>query len=195
MLLNCGVGEDSCESLGHKEIKPVHPKGNQSWIIIGRTEAEAEAEILWPPDVKNWLTGKDPDAGKDWREEEKRTINNEMIGWHHQLHGHKFVQALGVGDGQENLACCSPWGHKESDMTEWLNWISILPKQHKYLSAQENTPMLSPRFIKRLKRKQHNQCTRCFKSTSYYSTTVHLKFLNNNKVLQNYNWKRWIWTL
>ena len=167
-----------------KETKPVHPKGNQSWIFIGRTDAKAKAQILWPSDMKNWLTGKDPDAGKDWREEEKETTDDEMVGWHHQLHGHKFVQALGVGDGQGNLACCSPWGHKESDMTEWLNWRSILPKQHKYLSAQENTPMLSPRFIKRLKRKQHNHCTRCLKSNSYYSTTVHLKFLNNNKVLK-----------
>ena len=99
-----------------KEIKPVHPKGNQSWIFIGRTDAETP--IFWPPDVKNWLLRKDPDAGKDWRQEEKGTTEDEMVGWHHQLDGHEIEQALGVGDGQGSLACCSPWGHKESDTTE-----------------------------------------------------------------------------
>ena len=90
--------------------------------FIGRTDVEAEAPILWPPDVKNWLLRKDPDAGKDWRQEEKGTTEDEMVGWHHRLDGHEFEQALGVGDGQESLACCSPWGHKDSDMTEQLNW-------------------------------------------------------------------------
>ena len=85
-----------------------HPKGNQSWI--GRADAEAETPILWPPDVKNWLTGKDPDAGKDWRQEKKGLTEDEMVGWHHQLDGHEFGQALGVGDGQGGLECCSPWG-------------------------------------------------------------------------------------
>ena len=85
-------------------------------------DAEAEAIILWPPDAKNWLIRKDLDAGKDWRQEEKETTKDEMVGWHHWLDGHEFEQALGVGDGQGSLACCSPWGHKESDMTEWLNW-------------------------------------------------------------------------
>ena len=121
MLLNCGVGEDSWESPGLQEIQPVHPKGNQPWIFIGKTDAEAEAPILWPPDVKNWLTGKVPDAGKDWRREEKGTTEDEMAGWHHRLDGHKFEQAPGVRDGQGGLACCSPWGHQQSDMTE-LNW-------------------------------------------------------------------------
>ena len=93
-----------------------------SWIFIGKTDAEAETPILWPPDAKNGLIGKDPDAGKDWRQEKKGTTEDEMIGWHHQLDGHEFEQALGVGDGQGSLACCSPWGRKESDMTEWLNW-------------------------------------------------------------------------
>ena len=83
---------------------------------------EAETPILWPLDVKNWLTGKDPDAGKYWRQEEKGTTENEMVGWHHQLNGHEFEQALGVGDGQGSLEFCSPWGCKELDMTEWLNW-------------------------------------------------------------------------
>ena len=117
------VLEKSLESpLDCKEIKPVHPKGNQSWIFTGRTDAEAEAPILWPHDVKNWLTGKDPDAGKDWRWEKKGMTEDEMVGWHHWLNGHEFEQALGVGDGQGGLACCSPWGCKESDMTQQLNW-------------------------------------------------------------------------
>ena len=107
MLLNCGAGEDSWES-GQQEIKPVNPKGNQSWIFIGRTDAEAETAILGPPDVKNWLFGKDPDAGKDWRQEEKGTTVDEMVRWHHQRNGHEFEQALGVGDGQGSLACRSP---------------------------------------------------------------------------------------
>ena len=109
-----------------KEIKPAHAKGNQSWIVIGRTDVEAETPILWPPGVKNWLTGKDPYAGKDWRREEKGTTEDEMVGWHHWLNGHEFEQALGVGDGQESLACCSPWGCKDSDTTEQLNWTEIL---------------------------------------------------------------------
>ena len=114
--------EKTLESpLDRKEIKPVNPKGNQSWIFIGRTDTEAETPILWLPDVKNWLVGKDPDSGKDWRQEDKG-ITDEMVGWHHRLDGHEFEQALGVGDGQGSLACCSPWGHKESDTTEWLNW-------------------------------------------------------------------------
>ena len=121
MLLNCGVVEDSWESLGQQEIKPVNPK-NQSWIFVGRTDAEAEMPILWPPDAKNWFIGKDPDAGKDWRQEEKGTTEDEVVWWHHRLDGHEFEQAPGVGDGQGSLACCSPWDHKELDMTERLNW-------------------------------------------------------------------------
>ena len=105
-----------------KEIQPVHPKGNQSWIFIGRTDVVAETPVLWPPHVKSWLIGKDSDAGRDWGQEEKGTIEDEMVGWHHQLNGHEFEQALGVGDGQGSLACCSPWGWKGSDITEWLNW-------------------------------------------------------------------------
>ena len=100
----------------------VNPKGNQSWIFIGRTDAEAETPMLWPPDVKNWLTGKDSDAGKDWRQEEKGTTEDEMVGWLHWLDGHEFEQVLGVGDGQGSLVCCSPWGCKELDTTEQLNW-------------------------------------------------------------------------
>ena len=103
-------------------MQPISPEGNQSWIFIGRTGAEGEAPILWPPAWKNWLVGKDPEAGKDWRQEEKGAIEDEMVGWHHQINGHEFEQALGVGDGQGSLECCSPWGCKELDMTEHLNW-------------------------------------------------------------------------
>ena len=105
-----------------KEIKPINPKGNQSWIFIGRTDAEAETPMLWPHDAKNWLIGKDPEAWKDWREEEKGTAEDEMVGWHHCLDGHEFEQTPGADDGQGSLTCCSPWGWKESDTTEWLNW-------------------------------------------------------------------------
>ena len=108
-----------------KEVQPVHAKGNQSWIFIGRTDAEAKAPKLWPPDAKNWLTEKDPDAGKDWRKEEKGMTEDEMVGWHHQLNGHEFEQALGVGDRQGSLVCCSPWGCKELIGHNWvseLNW-------------------------------------------------------------------------
>ena len=101
-----------------KEIKPVNPNRNQSWIFIGRTDAEAEAPILWPHDVKNWLIRKHPGAGKDWRQKEKGMTENEMVGWHHRLHEHEFECAPGVGDGQGGLACCSPWGCKELDTTE-----------------------------------------------------------------------------
>ena len=113
-----GVLEKTLESpLDCKEIQPVHPKGNQSWIFIGKTDAKAEALILWPRYAKNWLTGKDPDAGKDWRQEEKGMTEDEMVGWHHWLDGHEFEQAAGVGDEQGSLEC-SPWGLKESDTTE-----------------------------------------------------------------------------
>ena len=130
MLLNCGVGEDSWESLGHNEIKPVHPKGNQSRIFTGRTNGKTEAPKLWPPDAKNWLLRKDPDAGKDWRREEKGIKEDEMVGWHHRLNGHEFEQAVGAGDGQGSLACCSPQGLKESDTTERLNWAELKNKVH-----------------------------------------------------------------
>ena len=117
------VLEKTLESpLNSKEIKEDNPKGNQSWICIGRTDAEAETPVLWPPDVKNWLIWKDPVAGKDWGQEEKATTEEEMVGWHHWLYGHEFEQAPGVGDGQGSLVCCSPWGSKESDTTERLNW-------------------------------------------------------------------------
>ena len=119
------VLEKTLESpLDYKEIQPVHPKGDQSWVFFGRTDVEAETPILWPPDVKSWLIWKDPDAGKDWRQEEKGTTEDEMVGWHHQLNGHGFGWTLGVGDGQGGLACCNSWGRKESDTTE-LNWTEL----------------------------------------------------------------------
>ena len=126
MLLNCVVLEKTLVSpLDCREIQPVHPKRNQFWIFIGRTNAETETPILWLPDTKNWLIGKDPDVGKEWRQEEKGTTEDEMVGWHHQLDGCEFEQVLGVGDGQGSLVCCSPWGHKESDTTKWLNWTEL----------------------------------------------------------------------
>ena len=116
------VLEKTLESpLDYKEIKPVNPKGNQSWIFIGRTDAEASAPILWPRDVMSRLIRKDPDSGKDWGQEEKGTTEDEMVGWHHWLNGHGFEQAPGGGKGQGSLVCCSPMGCKELDMIEWLN--------------------------------------------------------------------------
>ena len=116
--------QETLESpLDYKDIKPVNPIGN--WIFTGRTDAEADAPILWPPDVKNWLVRKDRDTGKDWRQEEKGTTEGKTVGWHHWLKGHEFKQAPGVGDGQGSLACCSSLGHKESDMTEGLIWTEL----------------------------------------------------------------------
>ena len=120
------VLEKTLESpLDCKEIQPVNPKWNQSWIFIGRTEAEAESLILWLPDAKNWFIGKDPDSGEDWRWEEKGMTEDEMVGWHHWLDGHEFEQALWVSDGQGSMMCCCPWGGKESDTTERLNWTEL----------------------------------------------------------------------
>ena len=114
--------ENTLESpLDCKEIQPVHPK-DQSWVFLGKTDIEAETPILWPPDAKSWLIWKDPDAGKDWGQEDKGMTEDEIVGWHHQLDGHGFGWTPGAGDEQESLACCGSWGHKESDMTERLNW-------------------------------------------------------------------------
>ena len=117
--------EKTLESpLNCKEIQVVNPKGNQSWIFAGRTDAEAP--ILWPPDAKNWLIIKDPDAGKDWRQEEKGTTEDKMVDGHPWLSGHDLEQAPEVGNGQGGLPCCKPWGHKESDTTEQLTWTEIM---------------------------------------------------------------------
>ena len=127
--------EKTLESpLNCRKIQPVNPKGNQSWIFIRRTDAEAPT--LWSPDTKSWLIRKDPDVGKDWGQEEKGVTEDEMVGWHHWFNGHEFEQALGVGEGQGSLVCCSPWGCKESDRTEQLSnnnnridWFDLLAVQ------------------------------------------------------------------
>ena len=129
--------------LDWQEIKPVNPKGNQPWIYTGRTDAKAEGPILGPCDAKSWLIGKDPGARKDWRQREKRDVENERVGWHY--YGCKFEQAPGVGDGQGSLVCCSPWGCKESDRTEQLNWTD-----DKY-QVPERDWILTNCFLNRLK--------------------------------------------
>ena len=129
------VLEKTFESpLNCKEIQPVHPKGDLSWVFIGRIDVEAETP-LWPPDVKSWLIWKDPDVGKDWGHEEKWMTEDEMAGWYHWLDGHGFGWTPGVGDGQGGLACCSSWGHKESDTTEQLHWTELKETRFKCLRA------------------------------------------------------------
>ena len=146
------VLEKTLESpLDCKEIQPVHPQGDQSWIFIRRADAEAETPILWQPDAKNGLIGKDPDAGRDWGQEEKGKIEDEMAGWHHQLDGHEFEWTPGVGDGQGGLACCSPWGRKESDTTETeLNWyyVRAVYCHPAYLIYMQNTSCEMPGWMK-----------------------------------------------
>ena len=120
------VLEKTLESpLDCKEMQPVHSKGDQPWDFFGRNDAKAETPVLWPPHAKSWLIGKDSDAGRDWGQEEKRTTEDEMVGWHHRLDGHEFEWTPGVGDGQGGLVCCDSWGCKELDMTEWLNWTEL----------------------------------------------------------------------
>ena len=132
MLLNCGVGEDSWESLGLQGDQLVLFKGNQSWLFIGRTDAEAETPILWPPEAKNWLTGKDPVTGKDWRQEKKWMTEDEMVGCHHRLDGQRFGWTPGVGDRQGGVECCGSWSHKELDTTERMNWAELNPNDKLY---------------------------------------------------------------
>ena len=133
MLLNCAVGEDSWESPGLQGDQPVHPEGDQSWVFIGRTDIEAETPILWPPDAKSWLIGKDPDAGKDWGWEEKWETEDKMVGWHHQLNGHEFDQTPGNSEGQGRLVCCSPWGRRDGHdwaaEQQWNSVHAILPSK------------------------------------------------------------------
>ena len=131
------VLEKTLESpLDCKKIQPVNPKGNRLWIFIGRTDAEAEAPILWPLDVKSLLTGKDPDAGKDWRQEEKRATEDEMIGWHRWLNGHEFEQILGDSEGQGSLACCSPWGRRVRH--DWASEHQQAAKYHMHHGLTED---------------------------------------------------------
>ena len=120
-LLSVALQETLESPLDSKEIQPVHPKGDQSWLCIGSTDVEAEAPILWPPDAKSWLTGKDSDVGSAWGQEETGTTEDEMAGWHHGLDGRESEWTLGVGDWQGGLACCDSWGRKKLDVTEWLN--------------------------------------------------------------------------
>ena len=118
------VLEKTLESpLDCKEIQPVHPKGDQSWVSIGRTDAVAETPELWPPDAKSWLIGKDPDSGKDWGQEEKGMTEDEMVGWHHQINGCGFEWTPGVGDGQGGPVCCGPW--VRHDWAAELNWTEL----------------------------------------------------------------------
>ena len=125
-----------------KEIQPVHSKGDQPWVFFRRTDAKAETPVLWPPHAKNWLIGKDSDAGRDWRQEEKGTTEDEMAGWYHWLDGRESEWTPGVGDGQEGLACCSSWGRKELDTTEQLNWteteLIIVLELQNYRDAEQS---------------------------------------------------------
>ena len=120
-LQTMGLEKTPESPLDSKEIKPVNLKGNQPWIFVGRTDAEVETLVLWSSEANSWLIGKVPDAGKDWGQKEKRASEDEMAGWHHRYDGHELGQTSGGGEGQRGLACCSPWGHKESDTTWWLN--------------------------------------------------------------------------
>ena len=137
------------------EIQPVHPKRNQSWVFIGRTDAEAEAPIIWPPHAKSWLIWRDPLAGKDWGQEEKGMTEDEMDGWHHWLNGHGFGCISGVGDGQGGLVCCGPWGRKELDPTERLNWTELSSFGVRVMVNTENefrSILLSANFWNSLRR-------------------------------------------
>ena len=134
------VLEKTLESpLDCKEIQSVHPKRDQSWVFFGRTDAEAETPILWPPDAKSWLIWKDSDAAGGWGQEEKGMTEDEMAGWHHRLNGHEFEWTPGVGDGQGGLVCCSSWGCKESDVTERLNWTELNVSAKSVLSSRRFT--------------------------------------------------------
>ena len=128
----CGAEKIPESPLEKKEIKPLNPKGNQPWIFIGRTDAEAEAPILWPADIKSWLIRKDSDAEKDWRQQEKGATEDELVEWHHWLDTHEFEQALGVGDGLGSLASCSPWGCRAGhDWVTELNIERLAPRDYK----------------------------------------------------------------
>ena len=124
--------------LDFREIHPVHHKGDQSWLFIGKTDVEAETPTLWPPDAKSWLICKDPDVGKNWGQEEKGVTEDKMVGWHHQLNGPESEQIQGHSEGQGSLVCCSPWGRKEWDTTEWteLNWTDALNQWNQYIPME-----------------------------------------------------------
>ena len=133
MPSNCGAGESPESPLDSKQIKPVNLKGNQLWILFGRTDAEAETPVFWSSDANSWFTGKVLDIGKDWGQKERRASEDEMAGWHHWCNGHDFGQTLGDGEGQGGLACCSPWCCKESDMTGWLTTTTTWSLLYRYV--------------------------------------------------------------
>ena len=154
MLLNCGVGEDSWESLGLQGDPKVHSEGDQPWDFFARNDAKAETPVLWPPHVKSWLIGKDPHAGRDWGQEEKGTTEDEIVGCYHQFNGHEFEWTPGVGNGQGGLACCDLWGRKESDITELLNWTKTdliikidSERNHKWMEAKSVSKMLGKKIF------------------------------------------------
>ena len=184
------VLEKTLESpLDSKEIQPVHLKGNQSWLFIGRADAEAETPILWPPDSKNWLFGKDPDAGRDWGQEEKGMTEDEMAEWHHWLNGRESEWTPGDGDGQEGLACCNSWGRKESDTTDRLKsegyWYKL------GLEKAEESEIKLPTFVGSW-RKQENSRKKSASPTltmlrplTVWITTNCAKFLNRGECQTN----------
>ena len=124
------------------DCKEIHSKGDQSWVFIGRTVAEAETPVLWPPQVKSWLIGKDSDAGRDWGQEEKGTTEDEMAGWHHWLDGLEFEWTPGDGDGQGGLVCCDSWGRKESDTNQGLDWTELTDFIIRFLTLMDRTLVL-----------------------------------------------------
>jgi len=132
------VLEKTLESpLDCKEIQPAHSKGDQPWVFFGRNDAKAETPVLWPPHAKSWLIWKDPDAGRDWGQEEKGSTEDEMAGWYHRLDRREFGWIPGVGDGPGGLVCCSSWGHKESDTTERLNWTELAAEQQQQRGKEQ----------------------------------------------------------
>ena len=180
MLLNCGVVKTLASPLDYKEIQPVHPKGDQPWVFIGRTNAEVETPVLWPPHVKSWLIGKDSDAGRDWGQEKKGTKEDEMDGWHHRLNGHEFEWTLGVGDGQGGLACCDSWCHKELDTTERLNWTERT--ELKAFALIVGPCFCTAPIMRKIKLVLFNT-TKCYESRSPSSSEVH-------NVLCHWGWRR-----
>ena len=155
------VLEKTLESpLECKEIQPVHSEGDQPWDFFGKNDAKAETPVLWPPHVKSWLIGKDPDAGRDWGQKDKGTTEDEMAGWHHWLDGRESEWTLGVVVGQGGLVCCDSWGCKESDMTERLNWIEDDKKKKKKTSESFHGKM---RFSKVKKYLYQELCLRLAK--------------------------------
>ena len=161
-----------------KEIQPVYPKGDQSWVFTGRIDVEAKTPILWPPDVKSWLIWKDHDTGKDWRQEEKGTTEDEMVRWHHWLNGHRFGWTPRVGDGQGGLACCDSWSRKESGMTEQLNWTES-PTSRQFI---RNLSKIKTKTFEKCKRKETHHIQR----NPYKATDG---FLSRNLADQGKSWK------